>query len=161
MIVWDLGTWAPHGTTDPVAAVAAGELHADVFGHKLRGRLVLVRGDGEQWLLLHTRDAHAVAGWDPEEHPRPALSGRTNEEVRADPDRMWRSDLPPALASVPARAPSPGDTARGAIGPPGTLEALDALGAGGVWEVLASGSGSPTSTRRCFRAGRASTANRR
>ncbi|OHV42146.1 hypothetical protein BBK14_11010 [Parafrankia soli] len=88
MIVWDLGTWAPHGTTDPVAAVAAGELHADVFGHKLRGRLVLVRGDGEQWHLLHTRDAHAVAGWDLEEHPRSVLSGRTNEEVRADPDRM-------------------------------------------------------------------------
>ena len=43
VIVWDAGTWEPHGTDDPAAAVAAGELHAEVFGHKLRGRLVLVR----------------------------------------------------------------------------------------------------------------------
>ena len=28
VIVWDMGTWEPHGTDDPAAAVAAGELHA-------------------------------------------------------------------------------------------------------------------------------------
>ena len=39
VIVWDRGTWEPHATSDPAAAVAAGELHADVFGEKLRGRL--------------------------------------------------------------------------------------------------------------------------
>lgn len=43
VIVWDIGTWTPHGTDDPGAAVAAGELHADVVGQRLRGRLVLVR----------------------------------------------------------------------------------------------------------------------
>jgi bifunctional non-homologous end joining protein LigD len=43
VIVWDRGTWEPHGTGDAAAAVAAGELHADMHGHKLRGRLVLVR----------------------------------------------------------------------------------------------------------------------
>ncbi len=32
VIVWDTGTWEPHETDDPVAAVAAGELHADVTG---------------------------------------------------------------------------------------------------------------------------------
>jgi bifunctional non-homologous end joining protein LigD len=36
VIVWDTGTWEPHGTDDPAAAVAAGELHADVYGQKLR-----------------------------------------------------------------------------------------------------------------------------
>src|SRR6516164_1414666 len=56
VIVWDTGTWEPHATDDPAASVAAGELHADVDGRKLRGRLVLVRrGDGrggsDQWLL--------------------------------------------------------------------------------------------------------------
>ena len=105
VIVWDRGTWEPHATDDPAAAVASGELHADVHGGKLRGRLVLVRrgrgGSGpEQWLLLHKRDQFAVPGWDPESYPRSVLSGRTNEEVRADPDRIWRSDLPPAAASV-------------------------------------------------------------
>ncbi len=43
VIVWDRGTWEPHATDDPAAAVAAGELHADVHGEKLRGRLILVR----------------------------------------------------------------------------------------------------------------------
>jgi bifunctional non-homologous end joining protein LigD len=135
VIVWDRGTWEPHGTDDPAAAVAAGELHAEVHGHKLRGRLVLVRrerdGSGkDQWLLLHKRDEHAVAGWDPADHPRSVLSGRTSDEVRADPERMWRSDLPAAEASVALRPPAmagPGDD---------ELAALDALGTGGTWEVF-------------------------
>src|SRR5260221_278534 len=96
VIVWDLGTWEPHATDDPAASVAAGELHADVTGHKLRGRLVLVRrgrggDDKDQWLLLHQQDDYAVAGWDPEDHPRPVLSGRTNDDVKANPKRMWRA----------------------------------------------------------------------
>src|ERR1700728_1743148 len=92
VIVWDTGTWEPHETDDPAAAVAAGELHVDVTGTKLRGRLILVRSGREdkQWLLLHKDDDDAVPGWDPEEHPESVLSGRTNEQVRADPDRMWR-----------------------------------------------------------------------
>ena len=48
VIVWDTGTWEPHGTDDPAAAVAAGDFHADVTGHKLRGRLVLVRRGGNR-----------------------------------------------------------------------------------------------------------------
>jgi bifunctional non-homologous end joining protein LigD len=135
VIVWDRGTWEPHATEDPAAAVAAGELHADVTGEKLRGRLVLVRsgGDGrgqDQWLLLHKRDEYAVTGWDPEEHPRSVISGRTNEEVKADPERMWRSDLPPGQASVRLRPP--------AVAPPGgdALAALDEMGMAGAWEVF-------------------------
>jgi len=180
VIVWDMGTWEPHGTDDPAAAVAAGELHADVDGHKLHGRLVLVRSgrdrsDQDQWLLLHKNDDDAVEGWDPEDHPRSVLSGRTNDEVKADPQRMWRSDLPAAQASVPigSAAGDPpggcaaatgrdrvkaGDRARGgdlaragdrakggdrpaepaaAEGPgAAALDALDALGSGGTWEVF-------------------------
>jgi bifunctional non-homologous end joining protein LigD len=133
VIVWDRGTWEPHGTDDPAAAVAAGELHADVHGSKLRGRLVLVRRgeeDGkEQWMLLHKRDEHAVEGWDPEDHPRSVLSGRTNDEVRADPDRLWRSDLPAAEAAVELHPSVPAPTED-------ELAALDALPDGGTWEVF-------------------------
>jgi bifunctional non-homologous end joining protein LigD len=144
VIVWDTGTWEPHDTDDPAGAVAAGELHVDVSGHKLRGRLVLVRsggrrgrggpGDGgensEQWLLLHKDDDEAVRGWDPEDHPRSVLSGRTNDEVLADPDRVWRSDLPADQAMVELR-PQP------VPGPSGAeLAALDDLGANGRWEVF-------------------------
>ena len=146
VIVWDLGTWEPHATDDPAAAVAAGELHVDVSGHKLRGRLILVRsggrgrsrgraaddaGDGaEQWLLLHKDDEDAVRGWDPEDHPRSVLSGRTNDEVKADPDRLWRSDLPPAQASILLRPPR--------IAPPSEdeLAALGELGPAGQWDVF-------------------------
>jgi bifunctional non-homologous end joining protein LigD len=106
VIVWDLGTWEPHETDDPAAAVAAGEFHVDMTGEKLRGRFILVRtgpaeaAGKEQWLLLHKHDDDAVPGWDPEDYPRSVLSGRTNDEVKADPERMWRSDLPPSEASV-------------------------------------------------------------
>ena len=135
VIVWDIGTWEPHGTDDPAAAVAAGDFHADVTGHKLRGRLVLVRRGGNgagsgQWLLLHKADDDAVSGWDPEDYPKSVLSGRTNEQVQADPDRVWLSDLPPAEASVELHPPpvaGPADE---------ELAALDELGAGGRWEVF-------------------------
>ena len=132
VIVWDLGTWEPHETDDPAAAVAAGELHVDVTGVKLRGRLILVRSgrDEKQWLLFHKDDADAVSGWDPEDHPQSVLSGRTNEQVKADPDRIWRSDLPPSQALVelhPAPAGGPSDD---------ELAALDALGKNGSWQVF-------------------------
>jgi bifunctional non-homologous end joining protein LigD len=153
VIVWDLGTWEPHETDDPAAAVAAGELHVDVTGHKLRGRLILVRsggrgsrssrargpsrreadhssGEPDQWLLLHKADEDAVAGWNPEDHPRSVLSGRTNDEVKADPDRIWRSDLPPSEASIALRPPTiPGPSE-------GELDALGKLGSNGSWEVF-------------------------
>src|SRR6185436_17129111 len=71
VIVWDVGTWIPTKGEDPAK---------DVAGEKLRGRFVLVRtrgGKKEEWLLLHKHDGHSVDGWDPEEHPRSVLSGRT------------------------------------------------------------------------------------
>jgi len=152
VIVWDIGTWEPHETDDPAAAVAAGELHVDVTGHKLRGRLILVRSGREdkQWLLLHKDDDDAVPGWDAEDHPRSVLSGRTNDEVKADPDRMWRSDLPPAQASVSLRPQQAGPSPVGPspvgpspVGPPAVdapdeaaLAALDALGKNGSWQVF-------------------------
>jgi bifunctional non-homologous end joining protein LigD len=59
-----------------------------VHGEKLRGRFVLIRtrtgrNGKHEWLLLHKRDEYAVDGWDPEDHPRSVLSGRTNDDVRA------------------------------------------------------------------------------
>lgn len=111
VIVWDQGTWELHvagGPEDPAKALAAGELHLDLRGHKLKGRFLLVksrRGRGgdrakDQWLLLHKHDEYAVVGWDPEEHPISVLSGRTNDEVKRDPDRLWRSGAPANRAEV-------------------------------------------------------------
>ena len=93
VIVWDRGTWELHGAEDARAAVAAGEIHVDLHGEKLRGRVVLIRtgesGAKEQWLVLHKRDDDAVKGWDPEDHPKSVLSGRTNDEIAAHPQRVW------------------------------------------------------------------------
>jgi len=131
VIVWDWGTWEPSNTTDPAAAIAAGELHLDLQGEKLAGRLVLIRRDRagsgkEQWLLLHKRDEHAVAGWSPEDHPRSVKTGRTNDEVAAAPDALWRSDLPAADAKLAVRWQPVTDA---------ELAALDALGTHGVWDL--------------------------
>jgi len=128
VIVWDTGTWKPVHTDDPATAVANGELHAEVHGQKLHGRLVLVRRDEEKnWMLLHKRDRYAVDGWDAEDHPASVLSGRTNEEVRADPDRLWHSELPAARATE-TLTPDPL--------PDEAIDALADLGSSGTWEVF-------------------------
>ncbi|HEV3401787.1 MAG TPA: non-homologous end-joining DNA ligase [Acidimicrobiales bacterium] len=140
VIVWDWGTWEPAGTDYPAAAIEEGTLHFDLHGEKLAGRFVLVRPERnqpgesgkEQWLLLHKHDEHAQLGWDPEDHPRSVKTGRTNDEVAADPEALWRSDLPAAEANValgPAALPT--------WDPPteDELAALDALGRGGLWAL--------------------------
>jgi bifunctional non-homologous end joining protein LigD len=136
--VWDTGTWQPAGDKpDAARGLARGELHVDLFGEKLRGRFVLIRteqGDGsaakEEWLLLHKHDDFAVAGWDAEDHPRSVLSGRTNDEVKADPDRLWRSDLPAARASIAL-------TAAAVAGPAeDELHELDTMTKDGPWQVF-------------------------
>jgi len=104
VIVWDTGTWVPYKDPDPAAAVAAGELHIELHGEKLRGRFVIVRTRGDEWLLLHKRDEHAVDGWDPAAFPLSVLSGRSSDEVKADPAWLWRSDLPAAQAAVALKA---------------------------------------------------------
>ena len=138
VIVWDAGTWTPGRPEDeknPRGSVDSGEIHFDLNGEKLRGRFVMVRttvdaAGKEQWLLLHKHDDFAVSGWDPEAHPKSVLSGRTNDEVQADPDKLWRSDLPAAHAAVVLNST--------AVRPVGDdeLAALDALGASGTWQVF-------------------------
>jgi bifunctional non-homologous end joining protein LigD len=129
VIVWDRGTWELHAADDPVAAVANGEIHVDLHGSKLRGRFVLVRtkadGSGkEQWLVLHKRDEHADPSWDPEDHPRSVLSGRTNDEVAADPDRLWTRAGEEQLRTPLPEFGGPTDE---------ELAALDALPKKGRW----------------------------
>ncbi len=127
VIVWDWGTYEAVHTDDPLRAVQEGELHVELYGEKLRGRFVLVRtgtdrSGKEQWLVFHKRDEHAVAGWDAEDHPRSVRSGRTNDEVAADRDAVWRSDAPVQRASVDFSPTRP------------DIAALDALGNDGTWD---------------------------
>jgi bifunctional non-homologous end joining protein LigD len=136
VIVWDAGVWEPHDAgnpPDPGRAVRDGELHVDMYGEKLRGRFVLVRtkvdsSGKEEWLLLHKHDEFAVDGWSAEDHPRSVLSGRTNDEVKADPDRLWRSGVPAARASLALKPHEPASADE--------LRELDALKQSGVWTVF-------------------------
>ncbi|NUR80318.1 MAG: ATP-dependent DNA ligase [Dermatophilaceae bacterium] len=142
VIVWDRGSWEPHGTDDPAEAVRRGELHLDLMGERLMGRFALVRSGGgsggsgassgsgkEQWLLVHKHDAYAVSGWDAETLRTSVLSGRTNEEVKAAPDAEWRSDEPAATAmhrlGTPTRSLSDEELAE-----------LAGLGSEGRWTVF-------------------------
>ncbi|MDG4825773.1 non-homologous end-joining DNA ligase [Asanoa sp. WMMD1127] len=130
VIVWDTGTWDPAEGEDPAKAIADGELHADLHGEKLNGRFVFVRTRADDWILLHKKDAYAKPGWDPEKHPKSVLSGRTNDEVKADPDRLWRSDLPAATASLALKADAADEV------DPDELKALDKLKNQGTWQVF-------------------------
>jgi bifunctional non-homologous end joining protein LigD len=127
VVVWDWGTYEAVRTDNPVGAVDDGELHVDLYGQKLRGRFVLIRrgkdrSGKEQWLVFHKKDDHAVKGWDPEDHPQSVRSGRTNDEVAADADAVWRSDAPASIANLDFSATR------------ADIAALDALGKSGDWE---------------------------
>jgi bifunctional non-homologous end joining protein LigD len=119
VIVWDWGTWEGEAPTlDAVAAVAAGELKFHLDGQRLKGRFTIVRtsgrrrrGDdpaarafeddaGEQWLLIHKRDEHAVPGWDAEDHPQSVKTGRTNDQVKAARDALWNGQAPAPAAGI-------------------------------------------------------------
>jgi bifunctional non-homologous end joining protein LigD len=119
VIVWDWGTWALAEGDDPLAAVAAGDLHLALFGEKLRGRFALVRrGRGrDEWLLIKKHDEDSIPGWEPEDHPRSVKSGRTNDEVRDAPAASWSG-----------AANWAGPTAD-------ELAALDDLGRAGTWSI--------------------------
>jgi bifunctional non-homologous end joining protein LigD len=128
VIVWDRGTWELPHEDDARRAVDDGQIHVVLHGEKLRGNFVLFRtgkeSAKEQWLVLHKRDEFAVAGWDPEDHPRSVLSGRTNDEVQADPERVWTRDGGATTASKAAQHEAPTKD---------ELAELDRLGAKGTW----------------------------
>lgn len=122
VIVWDWGRWELADGNDPIAAVDKGEVHFDLYGQKLAGRFALIRrgpaGAREQWLLVHKHDEAAVPGWNPEDHPRSAKTGRTNDDVKAAPAASWSS-------SASWAAPTPDE-----------LATLDSIGGmGGAWKL--------------------------
>ena len=46
VIVWDRGTWELHKDEDVATAINAGEIHAELFGEKIKGRIVMIRTKG-------------------------------------------------------------------------------------------------------------------
>ena len=96
VVLWDDGWWEP----DPEypderrsgrRRSRRGELKFVLVGRKLRGRFVLVKTSGRKRASRRrpvAADPQAATtrpwpGWDPEDHPRSVLSGRTNDDVAA------------------------------------------------------------------------------
>lgn len=97
VMLWDQGTWSPTG--DAEADYKKGRLKFDLNGEKLHGGWMLVKsrggkyGAGNAWFLIKETDDYARRG-DPlvvDELPDSVVSGRTLEEIAADPDRVWHS----------------------------------------------------------------------
>ncbi len=109
VLLWDRGTWRP--LSDPVKALAAGELKFELAGEKLKGRWVLVkirdRGGGRNarvgrragpddrtWLLIKERDALARPESDfnvTEARPESVATGRDLDQIATASDRVWHS----------------------------------------------------------------------
>ncbi len=100
VLLWDRGTWHPEG--DPVQAYRKGKLKFRLDGEKLQGgwNLVRTRGrdgdeDKENWLLFKENDEEARPGSGDaivQERPESVDSGRSLEEIAANPDRVWQSN---------------------------------------------------------------------
>src|SRR5258706_5309808 len=67
VIVWDRGTWEPHATDDPAAAVEAGQQHPDAAPENVLRRLRL--GRAEQKTPGRRRVAHGMPEPDAQWYP--------------------------------------------------------------------------------------------
>src|SRR5687767_5962491 len=100
VLLWDRGTWRPKG--DAAADYKRGRLKFELDGDKLHGGWMLVKSHGGKyakdkdnaWFLIKEDDEHARRG-EPlviDELPDSVASGRSLEEIAADPDREWHSN---------------------------------------------------------------------
>jgi bifunctional non-homologous end joining protein LigD len=72
VMVWDLGSYEPLEDQPPEDHLARGKIHIVLLGEKLRGGFALVRIERrsvsssrrDYWLLIKSRDEHAVPSWD-------------------------------------------------------------------------------------------------
>jgi bifunctional non-homologous end joining protein LigD len=99
VMLWDRGVWTPRG--DPVEDYKKGRLKFDLDGEKLHGGWMLVRSHGgkydkdKAWFLIKERDEYAkpeAEGTVVEDEPSSVASGRSLDEIAADPDREWHSN---------------------------------------------------------------------
>jgi bifunctional non-homologous end joining protein LigD len=110
VIVWDRGTYTLAEGSDPAAEIAGGKIKFILHGKKLHGEFTLVKikqreGEhGEPWLLIKDRDEYADPTYDPVKHPGSVKSGKTLEDVAADPRaKTWQSKAIARHATAPRR----------------------------------------------------------
>ncbi len=88
VMLWDRGTYELIGDATVEEQLTRGDFKFHLFGKKINGDFAIVRikdrikkEKSNQWLLIKKKDAHAVPGWDPEDHAFSVLTGRTQEEI--------------------------------------------------------------------------------
>ena len=106
VMVWDRGTWNPEG--DAASDLRRGKLNFSLQGKKLHGRWTLVRMAGREdddgrknWLLIKRTDEGARSKRGRAELDRSVISGRSMDEIAADPDSVWQSGRAEPSASAP------------------------------------------------------------
>lgn len=107
VIVWDEGTYEAEGLAGKskkvqekhlLGQLSAGNIKFNLNGSKLKGGFALVKIHGKEenaWLLIKHHDEFAT-GEDITLDETSAISGRTLEEVKAGPGRVWNSEPEPA-----------------------------------------------------------------
>ena len=87
-MIWDTGRYDPllPARVSLEQWLDRGYLKFLLHGTKLHGlwEMVLYRtasGRGENWLWVKIRDRYALPGYDPEDQPNSAFSGKTAEEI--------------------------------------------------------------------------------
>ena len=97
VMVWDQGTWQPHGDADE--GFAKGHIKFTLHGSKLQGDWALIRMGGKaaeekkpNWLLIKEHDGNERTATDPcitEEAPDSVVTGRTLEQIASHSDHVW------------------------------------------------------------------------
>jgi bifunctional non-homologous end joining protein LigD len=118
VMVWDQGTWEPHGDVDE--GLAKGSLKFTLHGSKLQGRWTLVRMGGRaaqekkpNWLLIKEHDEFERTGDDPpvtEDEPDSVVTGRDLSAIAAQEDHVWNSNR--KEEATPAKSAGIHSTAR-------------------------------------------------
>jgi bifunctional non-homologous end joining protein LigD len=108
VVLWDRGTWEP--VEDPHKGFHKGSLKFVLHGEKLQGRWALVKIKGRDardsektWLLIKEKDefVRPSSGYSiVDARPESVATGRTLEEIAANPERVWHSNRP---AAAPTR----------------------------------------------------------
>ena len=121
VMLWDRGTYQLLGDATAEEQLTRGDFKFRLAGEKLAGEFAIVRmkrGKGNEWLLLKKKDAAAHPGWDPEDHSRSVLSGRTQEEIARGLEAVPAVETPlgdmpriitPMLAELGKGVPPVGD----------------------------------------------------
>jgi bifunctional non-homologous end joining protein LigD len=98
VMLWDRGTFQILGAATAEEQLARGDFKFHLEGEKLAGDFALVHikgrtrsSKGNEWLLIKKRDPFASPGWNPEDHGRSVLTGRSQEEIAKELDPVKKA----------------------------------------------------------------------